>query len=213
MSLIRVLLADDHAVLRDSLAAFLALYKDIEVVGHAGDGVETLAQIAALHPDVVLLDLHMPGLGGLEVLRRASLEHPACRLVVLTQHDAPQYILPALQAGARGYLLKKAGGAELVQALRAVARGESVLHPAVTQFVIDSAVGSASGLDEAEAKASLTDRECEVLHLIGEGQTNTEIGRSLGISPKTVDKHRANIMEKLHVTTRAALIRYAIEQP
>jgi len=213
MSPIRVLLADDHAVLRDSLAAFLALYDDIEVVGHAGDGVETLAQIAALHPDVVLLDLHMPGLGGLEVLRRAAHEHPACRIVVLTQYDAPLNILSALQAGARGYLLKRAGGAEVVQALRAVARGESVLHPAVTQFVIESAVKAASGLGEAEVKATLTGREREVLHLIGEGQTNTEIGRTLGISPKTVDKHRANIMEKLHITTRAALIRYAIEHP
>ena len=140
MNRIRILLADDHAVLRDSLAAFLALYPDLEVVGQATDGVETLAQMAALRPDVVLLDLNMPGLGGLEVLRRASKEHPACRMVVLTQYDAPQYILPALQAGARGYLLKKAGGADVVHAVRAVASGESVLHPAVTQFVIELSV-------------------------------------------------------------------------
>lgn len=211
MSRIRVLLADDHAVLRDSLAAFLALYPDIEVVGQAADGVEALAQIAALRPDVALLDLNMPGLGGLEVLRRASKEHPACRIVILTQYDAPQYILPALQAGARGYLLKKAGGAEVVNAVRAVARGESVLHPTVTQFVIETAVQGATNLEEAEAKASLTDREREVLRLIGDGLTNAEIAAALQISPKTVDKHRSRLVEKLNLPTRAALIRYALE--
>jgi|YNPNPStandDraft_1061719.scaffolds.fasta_scaffold24771_2 two-component system response regulator NreC len=211
MSRIRVLLADDHAVLRDSLAAFLGLYPDIEVVGQAADGVETLAQIAALHPDVVLLDLNMPGLGGLEVLRRAGKEHPECRVVVLTQYDAPQYILPALQAGARGYLLKKAGGAEVVNTVRAVMRGESVLHPAVTQFVIEAAVQAAGDAQTIEARTALTDREREVLRLIGEGLTNAQIAAALRISPKTVDKHRANIMEKLHITTRAALIRYALD--
>ena len=212
MNRIRILLADDHAVLRDSLAAFLALYPDLEVVGQATDGVETLAQMAALRPDVVLLDLNMPGLGGLEVLRRASKEHPACRMVVLTQYDAPQYILPALQAGARGYLLKKAGGADVVHAVRAVASGESVLHPAVTQFVIELAVRDGVDPRETGGLMRLTDREREVLHLIGQGETNAGIGRVLDISPKTVDKHRANIMEKLRITTHAALIRYAIEQ-
>lgn len=150
MSRIRVLLADDHAVLRDSLAAFLALYPDIEMVGQAGDGIETLAQIAALRPDVALLDLNMPGLGGLEVLRRVGKEHPACRVVVLTQYDAPQYVLPALQAGARGYLLKKAGDVEVVNAVRAVARGESVLHPAITQFIIEAAGQGATDLQAAK---------------------------------------------------------------
>lgn len=212
MSRIRVLLADDHAVLRDSLAAFLALYPDLEVVGQAADGVETLAQIAALRPDVVLLDLNMPGLGGMEVLRRASKEHPACRIVILTQYDAPHYVLAALQAGARGYLLKKAGGADVVNAVRAVARGESVLHPAVTPFVIETALQGAPDAQAAEARPALTDREHEVLRLIGDGLTNAQIATTLQISPKTVDKHRANIMEKLGIATRAALIRYAVEQ-
>lgn len=211
MSQIRVLLADDHAVLRDSLAAFLALYPDIEVVGQAGDGIETLAQIAALRPDVVLLDLNMPGLGGLEVLRRVGKEHPACRMVVLTQYDAPQYVLPALRAGACGYLPKKAGGVEVVNAVRAVARGESVLHPAVTQFVIETAVQGATDLQAAESAAGLTDREREVLQLIGEGLTNAQIAAALHISPKTVDKHRGHLVEKLNLPTRAALIRYALE--
>lgn len=212
MTPIRVLLADDHAVLRDSLAAFLALYPDVAVVGTASDGLETLANTAALSPDVLLLDLAMPGLGGLEVLRRVSKGHPGCKVVILTQHDAPQYILPSLQAGARGYLLKKSGGVEVVNAIRAVMRGERVLSPSVTQFVIDAAVQNCADAASGATSPDLTDREREVLCLIGEGHTNVEIARRLAISPKTVDKHREHLMEKLHVTTRAALIRYAVGQ-
>jgi len=140
MGAIRVLLADDHAVLRDSLRAFLGMYPDLEVVGEASDGVETLAQAMALRPDILLLDMAMPNLGGLEVLRRIRKDLPDCKVVVLTQHEVPAYILPALQAGAKGYLLKKAGGSEVVQAVRAVARGESVLHPGVAKYVIEAAV-------------------------------------------------------------------------
>ncbi|MCL4489300.1 MAG: response regulator transcription factor [Chloroflexi bacterium] len=208
METIRVLLADDHAVLRDSLRAFLGMYADIEVVGEASDGVETLEQARALEPDVLLLDMAMPNLGGLEVLRRIAKEQPNCKVLVLTQHDSVQYVLPALQAGAKGYLLKKSGGAEVAQAVRALARGESVLHPAIAHFVIDAAVegNSQSGADPNR----LTEREREVLTLIGEGKTNAEIARALGISQKTVDKHRASLMNKLGVTTRAALIRYAV---
>ena len=208
MKPIRVLLADDHAVLRDSLRAFLAMYPDLEVIGEASDGVETLTQVRALKPDVLLLDMAMPNLGGLEVLRRITKEQPACKVLVLTQHDAPQYVLPALQAGAKGYLLKKSGGSEVAQAVRAIARGESVLHPAIARLVIDAAVqGNAP---TKSASDHLTEREREVLVLIGEGKTNSEIAQSLGISQKTVDKHRASLMQKLGITTRAGLIRYAL---
>jgi two-component system response regulator NreC len=128
--------------------------------------------------------------------------------LVLTQHDAPQYVLPALQAGAKGYLLKKSGGSEVAQAVRAIARGESVLHPAIARLVIDAAVqGNAP---TKSASDHLTEREREVLVLIGEGKTNSEIAQSLGISQKTVDKHRASLMQKLGITTRAGLIRYAL---
>ena len=210
MNTIRVLLADDHTVLRDSLRAFLGMYPDIEVVGEACDGVETLTQAQTLKPDVLLLDMAMPNLGGLEVLRRIAKEQPECKVLVLTQHDSPQYVLPALQAGAKGYLLKKSGGAEVVQAVRALARGESVLHPAIARFVIEAAV---QGDAQSEsAYDHLTEREREVLVLIGEGKTNAVIAKSLGISQKTVDKHRARLMEKLGVTSRAGLIRYALER-
>jgi DNA-binding NarL/FixJ family response regulator len=208
---IRVLLADDHAVLRDSLKAYLALSRDLDVVGEASDGLQAIAQVEALRPQILLLDLAMPGLSGLEVLRRVTRDAPDCRVIVLSQHDAPQYVMPALQAGARGYLLKRGGGAEVVQAIRAVASGQSYLNPAITQIVIDTALQQ--GPDAPSALPSqLTSREREVLHQIAEGMTNAEIGRALSISPKTVDKHRANIMRKLNIATRAGLIRYGLEQ-
>jgi len=157
MNTIRVLLADDHTVLRDSLRAFVGMYPDLEVVGEACDGVETLAQAQTLKPDVLLLDMAMPNLGGLEVLRRIAKEQPECKVLVLTQHDSPQYVLPALQAGAKGYLLKKSGGAEVVQAVRALARGESVLHPAIARLVIEAAV---HGDTQSESASDhLTERE------------------------------------------------------
>ncbi len=208
MNPIRILLADDHTVLRDSLRAFLAMYPDIEIVGEASDGLETLAQARALHPDVVLLDMAMPNLGGLEVLRRLGREQPDCKVLILSQHEEPQYVLPALQAGAKGYFLKKGRGEELVQALRSVARGESVLHPAIASLVIEAAVQG--GAEAETAGNSMTDREREVLALIGEGRTNSEIATALKVSPKTVDKHRASLMQKLHVSNRAGLIRYAL---
>lgn len=210
MRRIRVFIADDHTVLRDSLRAFLSLYEDIEVVGEGSDGLTTLREANQLSPDVVLLDLAMPNLGGLEVLRRLAKEQPECKVIVLTQHDAPQYVLPSLQAGARGYLLKKSGGAEVVQAVRAVVRGERVLDPAIARHVIEAAFRGAS---PSESPAQfLTDREREVLALIGEGKTNLEIADTLCISPKTVDKHRASLIRKLNVGTRAGLIRYALEK-
>ena len=210
MNPIRVLLADDHAVLRDSLRAFLGMYPDIEVVGEASDGVETLAQAQSLKLDVLLLDMAMPNLGGLEVLRRITKEQPECKVLVLTQHDAPEYVLPALQSGAKGYMLKKAGGSEVAQAVRALARGERVLHPAIARFVIEAAMKGDTQCESASDH--LTEREREVLVLIGEGNTNAVIAKSLGISQKTVDKHRARLMEKLGVTSRAGLIRYALER-
>ncbi len=209
MTPIRVLLADDHTILRDSLRAFLTMYADIEVVGEAADGLETLAQVQALRPDVILLDMAMPNLGGLEVLRRIGKEWPQCKVLVLTQHQAPQVVLPALRAGAQGYLLKKASGSEVVQAVRSLARGESFLHPAIARLVIDAAVRGATEPDSPASR--LTEREQEVLVLIAEGKTNAEIAHALRISQKTVDKHRASLMEKLNIHTRSGLIRYALE--
>lgn len=212
MQPIRVLLADDHAVLRDSLKAFLALFPDIEVIGEASDGIETLALTRQLHPDVVLLDLAMPGLSGLNVLRRIRQDVPESQVLILTQHELPEYILPALHEGAKGYVLKRASGNEVVQAIRAVARGESYLHSSITGYVVEAATGRASPRGLEKSRVVLSEREKDVLLLIGEGKRNTEIAAILSISPKTVDKYRASLMKKLGASTRAELIKIALRQ-
>jgi len=207
---IRVLLADDHAVLRDSLATYLGLHPEIEVVGEAADGLETIAQVTSLQPDVLLLDIAMPNLSGLEVTRRLKRDLPDCKIVVLSQYEDPDFVLPILQAGADGFVLKKAGGAEVVQAIQAVHHGEAYLHTTVAQTVLSFSVrGQDSWQDPLE---TLTNREREVFALIAAGKTNQQIAKSLSVSAKTVDKHRANLMKKLHVDTRAELIRYALER-
>jgi len=209
MKKIKVLLADDHAVLRDSMTAFLGLHSELEVVGEAADGLQAIEKAMSLQPDILLLDIGMPNLSGLEVTRRLKRDIPECRIVILSQYYDPDYVLPILKAGADGYILKKAGGKEVVQAIHAVQRGEAYLHSAVAQTVLDTSVrGRQVWTGPLE---TLTNREREVLTLIGEGQTNQQIALALSISSKTVDKHRAHLMEKLQVNSRAELIRYALE--
>lgn len=210
MNPIRIVLADDHAVLRDSLKAFLDLHDDLNVIGAASDGVDTITQVLRLQPDVLVLDLGMPNLGGLEVTQRLKRDLPACKIVVLTQHQDPDYALPVLRAGADGYVLKKAGGSDVVQAIRAVHRGEAYLHSSVAHMVLELAVRTHA--DHPGALTSLTAREREVLVLIGQGCTNLQIAALLSISRKTVDKHRANLMRKLQLGSRSELIRYALQQ-
>jgi len=210
MAQIRILLADDHAVLRDSLRAFLEMYPDLEVVGEAANGLEAVNQARQCHPDVILLDVAMPGLGGAEVTRRLKQECPDARVLILTQYSSADYVLHCLQAGADGYVVKKAGGAEVVRAVQAVYEGQGYLHPAVARTVIEAAAHGRA--DERDPYSRLTDREREVLALIGQGKTNQEIAHLLSISVKTVDKHRARLKEKLGITTRAGLIRYALEK-
>lgn len=209
MARIRVLLADDHAILRDSMRAFLSLHAEIEVVGEAVDGLETIQEAVRLRPDVVVLDVAMPGLSGLEVTRRLKQDLPGCRILILSQYGDPDYVVPILRAGADGYLLKKAGGNEVLRAIKAVAAGEAYLYPSVAQLILDISLRGEKSVDDA--LRLLTDREREVLALIGEGLTNQKIADALGISVKTVDKHRANLMQKLGVANRAALIRFALE--
>jgi DNA-binding NarL/FixJ family response regulator len=210
MKPIRIVLADDHAVLRDSLQAFLELHEDLKVAGAACDGVDAITQVLRLQPDVLLLDLGMSDLGGLEVTRRLKRDLPGCKIVVLSQHQDPDYVLPALRAGVDGYVLKKAGGHEVVQAIRAVHRGEAYLHPAVAQMVLELSVRTAETW--SDPLAALTPREREVLALVGQGRTNQQIAAALSISRKTVDKHRANLIRKLQLGSRSELIRFALEQ-
>ncbi len=207
---IRVLIADDHALLRHGLEALLSACDGIEVVGEAEDGMEAVEKSEALRPDVVLMDIAMPRLGGLEAALEMRQRKLPARVLVLTQHDNKEYVFKMLKAGAAGYVLKKAAGAELVSAIRAVHAGQSFLYPSVAKTVIDRCLHE-DDADEEEGKFDLlTDREKEVLKLLAEGRTNGEIAELLCLSVKTVMSHRASVMEKLDIHNRTELVKFAI---
>lgn len=220
MPRIRILLADDHAVLRAGLRALLGAQPDMEVVGEAGDGLEALALASQLHPDVVLADIGMPGLNGLELVRRMREEVPESRTVILSVHEDQSFLRRALQAGAAGYLVKRAAEADLLAGIRAVARGEAFLLPAMTKDLIEDYLQRTSrtpAADSADADRrdrfdGLTAREVEVLRCIAQGYSNAQIGERLTISMKTVESHRARITEKLNRRSRVELVRYALER-
>jgi two-component system, NarL family, response regulator LiaR len=200
--MIRVLLVDDHAVVREGLRAFLELQDGIEVAGEAGDGAEGVAAAERLRPDVVLMDLVMPGLDGVGAMRELRRRLPETRVIVLTSFTDEEKLLPALQAGAAGYLLKNAEPAELARAVRAAAAGEAVLDTSVAARLLDSIAEPAGAPREA-----LTPREREVLALIGRGYANKRIALELGIAEKTVKTHVGHVLAKLGVSdrTQAAL--------
>jgi len=211
MGKIKVLIVDDHAILREGIRALLCLYPDIEVVGEAGDGLEAISKTRQLAPDIVLMDIAMPGLGGLEATLEIHKQSPNSRVVILTQHDDSEYIFPILKAGASGYVLKKAVGNELVAAIRAVHEGGSFLYPSVAKAVIEGYIRK--GEDTTESSYDrLTDREKQVLKLVAEGRSNREIAEMLSLSVKTVIAHRANLMEKLDIHNRTELVKYAIRK-
>lgn len=209
MDRIRVVLADDHAILRDSLRAFFDLQPDIEVVGEATSGLDAVQETMRLIPDLLLLDLAMPDLDGLEVARRLKQQLPQCKVVILSQYSDPENVLASLRSGADGYVLKKAGGNELLRAIRVVADGDVYLHPAIAHLVVE-AIALESNPEQIVA-SSLTNRELQVLAMIAEGKTNRHIADALFISMKTVDKHRASLLRKLDLPHRAALIHYAVK--
>ncbi len=203
---IRVLLADDHPAVRAGIRQFLERDPSIEVIAEAGNGEEALALIAQHRPDVVILDLRMPGLSGLEVLRQLRAEHPEIRVLVLTAYDDDPYIFAALRAGARGYLLKTAGPEELTRGIRMVHAGRSVLDPGVAERLVEEL-----GRPEVEGGPErLTERELEVLRLAARGLTNRAIGFQLGISERTVHSHMINIFAKLGVSTRTEAVLKAL---
>lgn len=212
MSRISVLLVDDHAVLRDGLRLYLSTQPDIEVVGEAADGGEALVKVAALRPDVVLMDVAMPRLSGIEATLRIRREWPHCRVLILTQHNRKEYVQRLLQVGASGYVLKKAGGAEVAAAIRAVQQGHIHLGAEVADLVVEDYVERLGQLDAQPQHAYnlLTDREREVLVLVAEGRTTREIAELLVVSTKTVDAHRTAISHKLGLHSQADLVKYAI---
>jgi DNA-binding NarL/FixJ family response regulator len=204
-----VLLADDHAILREGLRALLARYADIEVVGEASDGVEAVRQVEELRPDVVVMDIAMPGKNGLEATREIRENYPETQVLILTQHEDRQYVLPLLQAGAMGYVLKRALGADLATAVRTVARGEAFLYPSVATTVAQEVRHPSNG--SGPVHECLTTREREILMHVAMGETNPQIGAALSISAKTVEWHRGNLMSKLGAHTVADLVRYALQ--
>ena len=215
MTPIRVLLADDHELVRAGFRALLAGLSDVEVVAEADDGRAALALVAAHQPDVVLMDISMPGLNGMEATGRIVKEFPRTRVIILSMHANEDHVLLALRKGASGYLLKGARLAELDLAVRSVARGEVYLSPAVSKHVLADYMQragepSAPTAGESPSIDRLTARQREVLQLIAEGRTVKQIAQTLGISAKTVETHRAQIMERLAIHDLAGLVRYAI---
>ena len=209
MPKLRILLADDHAVVREGLKALISSQPDMEVVGEAADGAEAVA-LAHVHvPDVVVLDVSMPGLSGSEATARICRELPAIRVLALSVHDEAGYVRQLLQAGASGYMLKRLAADALIAAVRSVAVGGVYLDPLVAGVVVAEAVSKTSSVGE---RPMLSEREGDVLRMIARGYSNKEIATDLGISVKTVETYKARAMEKLTLDSRVAIVRFAAEQ-
>ena len=205
---IRVLIVDDHAVVRSGLRLLLGQEPDIEPVGEAGTGREAVFEARTLKPDVILLDVVMPDQGGLDVLPTLRREHPETKVLVLSMQDDPRYVREAFAAGARGYVLKEAADAEVVAAVREVARGGRYVNPELGARLLAAEAEAERRVEEDP----LSDREREVLRLLALGHTNQEIAGQLYISVRTAETHRAHIMQKLRLQTRAELVRFALDE-
>ncbi len=205
---IRVLLCDDHTILREGLASLLATAPDIQVVGQAADGIEAIELALKLRPQVVVTDISMPKLNGIEVVRRLGQQLPEARVLVLTMHTEEEYVLHLIRAGAAGYLLKDSAGTELLSAVRAIARGRGYFGTHAARVMAQQVQQPQSRLEDPYR--DLTDREREVFHLVIEGLTTKEIARRLDIAVKTAENHRTRAMEKLDAKNVAELIRYAV---
>jgi len=208
---IRVVLADDHAVLRAGLRALLSLEADMEVVGEAGNGREAMELAQSLTPDVIVMDISMPEVDGLAAARGIHEMELPCHIVILTVHAEEDYLFQTLQMGASGYVLKSSADRELMDAIRAAHRGEVFLYPSAVKKVLGEYLKGARGEGAKREYEALTSREKEVLKLTAEGFTNQEIAEKLVISPKTVDTYRQRIMEKLNLHHRSELVRYALK--
>jgi two-component system response regulator NreC len=210
MERIRIVIADDHAVMRTGLRLLLDEQADMEVVGEAGDGWETVEKAVSLEPDLLLLDISMPGMSGLEAASEIRRRAPGIKLLILTMHDDEAYLRQFLQIGASGYVVKKAADTELVAAIRAVQRGETFIYPTLTRVLVDSYIHKRETPKPGQPADELTPRETEVLRLVAQGYTSQQIADQLSISTNTVETHRAHIMEKLGLRGRAQLFRYAV---
>ena len=212
MKKIRVLIADDHALVRDGIRSLLALVANVEVVGEATNGKEALAKTEKLAPDVVLMDLGMPVMNGLEATRRIHKESPGTRVLALTQYDDSEYVIPVIEAGARGFVSKMGAFSELAAAIQAVYRGESVLSPSAAASLVEEYQQKPSADGATDPYQRLTDRERTVLKLVVEGHTAREIAEMLVVSPKTVEWYRTSLMNKLGIHNKTDLIKFAIRK-
>jgi two-component system response regulator NreC len=212
MKKIKVLIVDDHTLVRQGIRALLGLTTDIEIVGEAADGREAIEKVRQLGPDIVLMDLAMEGMGGLEATRRIRREFPATKVLAVTQYDDSEYVIPVIEAGARGFVTKMASPLELASAIQVVYRGESYLSPSAAAALIELCQLKTGKEGEKDPYQMLTDRERETLKLIAEGHTSREIADTLFVSPKTIEWYKANLMKKLTIHNTAGLIKYAIRK-
>ena len=205
--IIRVLLADDHSILRDGLAALLEAQDGITVVGHAGDGREAVRKATELKPDVAIMDIVMPELDGIEATRLVLQSSPLTRVLILSMYSTTEHIFRALQAGAKGYLLKESAGPELVVAVRSIHAGRRFLSQKITESVVDNYIREHVPTDPLGTRSS---RERQILQLVAAGRSTADIARTLSLSPKTVDTYRSRLMQKLDIDNFAALVKFAI---
>jgi DNA-binding NarL/FixJ family response regulator len=206
-----ILIADDHALVREGIRALLSLQDDLEILDEAANGKEAVEKAERLKPDIILMDIAMPGLGGLEATIEIKKTNPDTKILVLSQYDDQEYVRRLLKAGVSGYILKQSVGKDLISAIRAVAKGEFYLYPTITSGVVAGFLGKDAPAEDSPYE-QLTDREKQVLKVIGEGHNHKEIANLLNISVKTVIAHQTNISEKLNIHSRAGLMKFAIQR-
>jgi two-component system response regulator NreC len=209
---IRVMLADDHTILRAGLKMMLNAQPDIEAIGEASDGKQAIAQAERLSPDVIIMDITMPECNGIEATRQIKRLLPDVRVLILTMHENEEYLFQTLRAGAAGYMLKEAADTDLISAIRVVFSGRFYLSPSAQSMLVSDYLQRVHTGEERDSYGALTEREREILKLVAEGYTNSQIGEQLVISPKTVDTHRTHIMDKLNLHSRAELVKYAMRR-
>lgn len=209
--MVNILLADDHEVVRKGLKALLSAEPDFNIIGEAGDGIDTVELVSKLQPDILVLDLMMPGMNGLEVTRRLTKKNPDVGIIILSMHSNEAYVLEALRSGARAYVLKESPPEELILGIREVVAGHQYLSSPLSEKSIDSYTQKVE-FSENEPFSSLTAREREILFLIAQGRSNSEIADELGISARTVETHRTNLMHKLGLHNHAQLMQFAIRK-